>query len=309
LTRRWLVGTLLAVLFGVACFYLGLWQWHRHEDKQVKVDAIARHYDASPVPLEQALAAGPLTPERQWTRVTLRGTYAPGSDLLVRNRTLDQTVGFEVLTPLSTDGHVVLVDRGWVPNAQDAETTPPADPAPAGEVAVTGWLRTDEPSLGRDLPHPQLASIDLTDARAQVPALSPLDWYVVLGSQQPAASPGAHPVRPLPRPEEDLGPHQAYAYQWWLFMPGGVVFVWWAMRRELLLADSETEDGTEGDIEGDIEGDGTWRPAPGEGSVGHVPVGVDRAAAPAASDRPSRPARPAKPARPRKVRIWDEEDA
>ena len=39
-------------------------------------------------------------------------------------------------------------------------------------------------------------------------------------------------MRLLPRPEEDLGPHQAYAYQWWLFMPGGVVFIFFALRRE-----------------------------------------------------------------------------
>jgi cytochrome oxidase assembly protein ShyY1 len=233
LTRRWLAGSLLAVLFGVACFYLGLWQWHRHVDKQTKADAIATNYDATPVPLERALAAGPLTPERQWTRVTLSGTYAIGSDLLVRNRTIDQTVGFEVLTPFTTTVGTLLVDRGWVPNADEATTTPPADPPPAGQVEVTGWLRTDEPSLGRDLPHPQLASINIVDARAQDAGLSDLDWYVVLGSQQPAAGAGAHPVRPLPRPEEDLGPHQAYAYQWWIFMFGGVAFVGWAMRREL----------------------------------------------------------------------------
>jgi hypothetical protein len=56
---------------------------------------------------------------------------------------------------------------------------------------------------------------------------------VVLGAQQPPISAGAHPLRTLPRPEEDLGPHQAYAYQWWLFLPGGLVFVIIAMRREL----------------------------------------------------------------------------
>jgi cytochrome oxidase assembly protein ShyY1 len=246
LTRRWLVGTLLAVLFGVACFYLGLWQWHRHVDKQTKADAIATNYDALPVPVERAVAAGPLTPERQWTRVTLTGTYASGSDLLVRNRTIDQTVGFDVLTPLTTSVGTVLVDRGWVPNADEATTAPAADPPPSGEVRVTGWMRTDEPSLGRDLPRPQLASINVGDARAQDAGLSDLDWYVVLGSQQRAAATGEHPVRPLPRPEEDLGPHQAYAYQWWLFMFGGVAFVVWAMRRELESA-SEEEVGAGGD--------------------------------------------------------------
>ena len=231
----------MAVLFGVACFYLGLWQWHRHVEQRTKVDAIARNYGAAPAAFSPALVGSGLPQERQWTRVTLTGTYAAGSDLLVRNRTLDQTVGFEVLTPFQTEGVTVLVDRGWVPNAENAETSPAVDPPPTGSVEVTGWLRTGEVSLGRDLPRPQLASINVGDARAQVPSLSSLDAYVVLGAQSPAARAGDHPVRVLPRPEEDLGPHQAYAYQWWLFMPGGLVFVVFAIRREAQAATEGTE--------------------------------------------------------------------
>jgi hypothetical protein len=95
-------------------------------------------------------------------------------------------------------------------------------------------------SLGRDLPRPQLASINVADARTQVPALSPVDAYVVLGAQQPTATAGEHPLRLLPRPEEDLGPHQAYAYQWWLFMPGGLIFIFFAVRREAAAQRAET---------------------------------------------------------------------
>lgn len=232
LTRRWLLGTLAAVVFGVACFYLGMWQWHRHVEQRTKVDAIANNYDATPQPFSPALVEQPLTPERQWTHVTLTGTYAAASDLLVRNRTLNSTVGFEVLTPLQTDGLTILVDRGWVPNGANAETIPAVDAPPTGPVEVTGWLRTGEVSLGRDVPRPQMVSINIADARAQVPSLSSVDAYVVLGSQQPATVDGGHPLQPLPRPEEDLGPHQAYAYQWWLFMPGGVLFVFFAIRRQ-----------------------------------------------------------------------------
>ena len=241
LTRRWLLSTLVAVLFGVACFYLGLWQWHRHVEQRTKVDAIARNYGAAPVAFSPALVGTGLPPERQWTKVSLTGTYTAGSDLLVRNRTLDQTVGFEVLTPFRTDGTTILVDRGWVPNAENAETTPAVDPPPTGDVEVTGWLRTGEVSLGRDLPRPQLASINVADARAQVASLSGLDAYVVLGAQSPAAPAGGHPVRVLPRPEEDLGPHQAYAYQWWLFMPGGLLFIVFAIRREAQTVEGETD--------------------------------------------------------------------
>ena len=38
-----------------------------------------------------------------------------------------------------------------------------------------------------------------------------LDAYLVLGSEQPSG-PGPH----RSRPDTDLGPHQAYAFQWWL---------------------------------------------------------------------------------------------
>ncbi|KRF41390.1 SURF1 family protein [Terrabacter sp. Soil810] len=240
LTRRWLLWTLVAVLFGVACFYLGLWQWHRHVEQRTKVDAIARNYGATPVAFAPALVGSPIPPERQWTRVTLTGTYAADTDLLVRNRTLDSTVGFEVLTPMQTGDLTLLVDRGWVANAADAETSPPVDPPPSGPVQVTGWLRTGEVSLGRDLPRPQMASINVADARTQVPSLGEVDAYLVLGAQQPTAVAGHHPLRLLPRPEEDLGPHQAYAYQWWLFMPGGLVFICFAIRREAAVRRAET---------------------------------------------------------------------
>jgi cytochrome oxidase assembly protein ShyY1 len=229
--------TVVAILFGVACWILGSWQWGRHVEQRTKVTAIESNYAAAPVPLETALTdleEGTLAPEGQWTRVTFSGSYQAGTDLMVRNRTRDQTVGFEVLTPFRTGDRVVLVDRGWVPNAREADTAPRADPPTSGEVMVTGWLRSGEPDLGRDLPEPQLASVSLSDARARVPALDDPDVYVVLGEQSPAAPAGEHPVLPLPRPDEGLGPHQAYAIQWWLTMPAGVVFVVFAMRRQLI---------------------------------------------------------------------------
>lgn len=232
-TRRWLGATAVAIVFAVACWFLGAWQWGRHVEQRTKVAAIQHNYTAAPQPLSAA-PRGALTPEQQWTRVTFTATYVAGEDLLVRNRTLNQTVGFEVLTPAQTGEGTLLVDRGWVPNATDAETTPPADSPPSGAVTITGWLRTGEPSLDRHLPRPQLASISIADARQAVPTLSDRDVYVVLGSQTPAAPVGPHPVTPLPKPDEDLGPHQAYAYQWWLFMPGGLLFIYFALRREVV---------------------------------------------------------------------------
>ena len=236
LSRRWLVATLVAILFGLACFFLGRWQWSRYVEKRTKVAAIESNYDAAPVSLETALAV-PLTPERQWTRVRLTGTYAANADLLARNRPLDKVLGYEVLTPFTSGGgRTLLIDRGWVQSGGSAASAPTVQPPPDGKVEVTGWLRTGEVSLGRDLPAGQLASINVADARTQRPQVDPTDVYILLGEQDPAPPRSATSPLPLPRPEEDLGPHQAYAIQWWLTMPGGLVFVWWAMGRELTLS-------------------------------------------------------------------------
>jgi cytochrome oxidase assembly protein ShyY1 len=235
LSRRWIVATLVAILFGLACFFLGRWQWSRYVEKRTKVAAIESNYDAAPVPLETALSA-PLTPERQWTRVRFTGSYAANADLIARNRPLDKLLGYEVLTPFTSGGGpTLLVDRGWVQSGGSAAAAPTVQPPPDGTVEVTGWLRTGEVSLGRDLPAGQLGSINIADARVQRPQVGATDVYVLLGEQDPPPTRTAATPLPLPRPEEDLGPHQAYAIQWWLTMPGGLVFVWWAMRRELTL--------------------------------------------------------------------------
>ena len=115
--------TVVAILFGVACWMLGSWQWSRHVEQRTKVMAIEQNYEADPVPIATVLAHGVggrrqgagLTAEQQWSRVTLQGSYRPGPDLMVRNRTKDQTVGFEVLTPFVTDGLTILVDRDGCP--------------------------------------------------------------------------------------------------------------------------------------------------------------------------------------------------
>ena len=58
LTRRWLLMTVAAVLFGVACWMLGSWQWSRHVEQRTKVTAIEQNYEADPVPIATVLAHG-----------------------------------------------------------------------------------------------------------------------------------------------------------------------------------------------------------------------------------------------------------
>jgi cytochrome oxidase assembly protein ShyY1 len=227
LTGRMLAGLALAIAFAVVCVLLGRWQWGRYEDKVTRAAAITTHYTAAPVPLVSMLGRLPLAESDEWTRVSTTGRYAVQQQLLVRNRALSGAGGLEVLVPLDLDGDAggrLLVDRGWVANPASAADLPAVPPAPAGTVTVQGWLRHGEVDLGKGLPEGQLASITVADARAQVGGAL-LDTYLVLESEQTPS--GVVPARPTPleQPDTGLGPHQAYAYQWWLTSTFGFVLL------------------------------------------------------------------------------------
>jgi len=242
MSRRWLTALAVAAIFAVACVLLGRWQWGRHEDKVARAQRINSHYLASPVPLSTAMPGtdAKLPTGKEWTAVTATGRYADQSLMLVRNRPNNGVFGYEVVVPLQlSDGTTLLVDRGWIPNGQSAAEPSPVPATPAGNITVTGWLRLGEPSLGRQLPRGQLASINLTEARARTG--SPLyGAYLILRSEAMAAgqggSAGGQITRPEPleKPDTDEGPHLAYALQWWFGAPVGFVLVFFGIRRELL---------------------------------------------------------------------------
>ena len=80
-----------------------------------------------------------------------------------------------------------------------------------------------------------LASVNTAEAGEAlgVELLSP---YVIVQSE---SVDGTTPPKPmaLEPPDEGLGPHLAYAYQWWLGMSAGFVLIWLGVRREFREAD------------------------------------------------------------------------
>lgn len=231
LTPRWLGATALAALFALACVFLGQWQWARHEDRVQRADAIARNYGAVPVPLDRVLSSPgvTLTADQQWTRVTLSTSFDPSPTLFARNRPNQGTYGFEVLGVADAAGGRLVVDRGWAPYGADATVLPTVAPPPGGPVTLTGWLRDGEPDLDRSLPDNQLASINLALIATTID--SPVyQAYLVLDPASPGGASAGSGMAPLEVPVGDLGPHQAYAYQWWLVAPLGFVLVFQLVR-------------------------------------------------------------------------------
>ncbi|MGL4745747.1 MAG: SURF1 family cytochrome oxidase biogenesis protein [Dermatophilaceae bacterium] len=233
-TPRWLGALLLAALFAVACYHLGWWQYDRHAARVQVGERLDTVYRADPVPLGSVLSPAGVDPDREWTRVVVRGRYRSGP-VFVRDRILDSNPGLGLLWALEPDdgGPALVVDRGWVPvSAQGAAVLPTAPAAPPGPVEVVGWVRRGEASRGRDLPTRQLASMNVAEAGREL-GVDPLPGYLQLESER--LPDGSAPPRPQPlgEPDRSLGPHLAYAYQWWLTTVLGFGLVWFGIRREV----------------------------------------------------------------------------
>ncbi|GAB3151896.1 SURF1 family protein [Micromonospora sonneratiae] len=242
LTPRWLGIFALTLVAAMVMVLLGNWQLDRYRER----DAINKRIDAAteiaPVPLTEALpgpgdaagTAGQAPPEETaWTRVTATGRYDSNNIILVRGRTVNNQVGFEVLTPLIlADGSAVLVDRGWIPPAPEGANARPAIPAvPTGEVTVVGRVRMSESRP--DTPQRRDGQIEtrrisVSRLAAELPYPS-YGAFLLLDEQTPAADPAfsAIPVR-----HENNWQNGGYVVQWWLFALMTLIGFGWLARRE-----------------------------------------------------------------------------
>lgn len=242
LTPRWL-GMLAVVLVAAAgMVQLGNWQLGRYQERTAANDRIDAAEKLPPAPLAEVLprpggragTAGQAPPaDEAWTRVTVTGRYDTTNLVLVRGRTVDSRVGFEVVTPLIlADGTAVLVDRGWVPPGQgDATAQPQVPAAPSGEVTVVGRVHMSEShpdSIFRRDGSIETRRITVPQIAGQLPY--PIyGAYLLLDDQTPPADPAfsAIPVR-----HENNWQNGGYVVQWWLFAVMALVGFGWLARRE-----------------------------------------------------------------------------
>ncbi|HEX5542828.1 MAG TPA: SURF1 family protein [Micromonospora sp.] len=242
LTPRWLGILALTLVAAAVMVMLGNWQLSRYQERSAINERIDAAVQAPPAPLAGVLpgagdspgVAGPPPPvESEWTRVTATGRYDTDNVVLVRGRTLNGRVGFEVLTPLVlADGSAVLVDRGWVPAAPGGAAAHPEVPeAPSEEVTVVGQLR---------LPERANAQVSRRDGRIEtrrigVPRLArelpyPIyGGYLLLNEQNPAADPV---FSAIPVGYQNNWQNAAYVVQWWLFALMAPIGFGWVVRRE-----------------------------------------------------------------------------
>jgi cytochrome oxidase assembly protein ShyY1 len=235
-TPRWLGLAVLALFLAVVMAGLGNWQLHRYHERSAINARIDAGGSGPTVPIAQVLPppggtaarVGPSVPKTvEWTRVEVTGRYDSRHEILARGRTVNGSVGFEVLTPLVlSDGSTVLVDRGWLPSPPGGAVARPDVPAPpAGEVTVVGPLR--RPESGADKP------VDGSVRRVS-PARLGLPYpvyggYVMLDEQTPAAD---SRFTPVPADHENAWQNAGYVVQWWAFAALTIVGYGYLARRE-----------------------------------------------------------------------------
>jgi len=227
---RWVLLALITLAACALFVVLGRWQWHRHDDRRERNAQVIAALEAPVEPLSAVISSGSgLVPSDEYRQVSLTGEYDAVGQVLQRNP--KGRSGFNVLTPLVTEGdQALLVNRGWVPggttdsNTPDVDVTPPTD-----TVEAIVRLRLSESNDGRTAPEGQTYTVDVS-ALGISDEYTLVDAYGELVEQQPP------PPSDIELPETEapgLGPHQMYAYQWWLFVPIAIVGFFLLARREL----------------------------------------------------------------------------
>ena len=208
---------------------LGRWQWHRHDDRRERNEQVVAALEAPVAPLGSVVPSGTgLAAADEYRQVSLIGQYDPSGQVLQRNP--KGRSGFNVLTPLVTgDDEALLVNRGWVPGGTTDTNTPDVDVTPpTGPIEAVVRLRLSESSDGRTAPEGQTYTVDVS-ALSRSSEYTLMDAYGELIEQEPP------PPSDIELPETEppgLGPHQMYAYQWWLFVPIAIIGFFLLARRE-----------------------------------------------------------------------------
>jgi surfeit locus 1 family protein len=209
-----LVG--VAVLIG-----LGTWQIERKAWKENLNSTLSERLRAAPAPLPAPATWSTLTPAQdEFRRVEFPASFLHDREVVVYSagsafRPDVSGPGYWVFTPAQLpDGRVVMVDRGFVPEARRTPVARPQGQVP-GEVRILGVLRWPE-HPGWFTPEPQPAA-NLWFHRdpagmARAKGVGPVAPFYV--AQEGPVPPGGLP-KPGPLAANLRDPHLQYALTWY----------------------------------------------------------------------------------------------
>lgn len=117
----------------VSMIALGNWQMRRLAWKLDLIESVQARAFGDPVPAPQDAAP-------EYLRVFATGSFAHDQSLRIKAVT-EIGPGYWIMTPLVTDGMILWINRGFVPNTLEQG----AWERPQGQQRVTGLVRPDQP--------------------------------------------------------------------------------------------------------------------------------------------------------------------
>lgn len=205
----------LAMLLGVVVFtYLGAWQTGKGERLAAELAQRALRTQLGAAPVTSTLLDGPATQDMPMVVV---GTYDAQYQFFLDNRQENGQPGVHVMTPLKIEGSEtrVLVNRGWIGWSQGRSVLPVVT-TPGGRVQISGLATVPSTKKFFLMPDRPEAHAKLW-SRIDMPRVVSLIGHplqpVVL--QQTGGDAPDTLVRHWAPPEDRVGMHRGYAFQWY----------------------------------------------------------------------------------------------
>jgi surfeit locus 1 family protein len=232
--RRWWWTTLLVVALMILLARLGVWQLDRLAQRRAANAQLMAALESPPIDLNREIAAyaavapGEAPPDLADRDVTARGAFDFDHGFILKLQSWQGQSGVHLITPFVLEGSdvAVLVDRGWIPDAEYAAGHTYEDGAAdtvAGFIALTETIRrrTAEAVVPVS-PADEIFRVDVAALAEELP-------YDVAPFYVKAGGPADTMRLPIPAEKEiDLseGPHLSYAIQWFIFSLGlGIGYV------------------------------------------------------------------------------------
>jgi surfeit locus 1 family protein len=229
-----LVPTLFVVPGLSLLIGLGVWQIARLHEKEALIVSIETGFNSAPEPLDRLLATG--AADAEWHHVRISGHFLHDKEQYLFAQGPMGATGVHVVTPLvQSDGRIVLVDRGFVPD-QLRDPARRAQGQIAGQMSLTGVVRLPE-KPGAFTPAPDLKTrlwfvkdVPAMAKAARVPVLP------VLIEADARPNPGGWPLGGQTRIDIP-NDHLQYAVTWFALALAllGVYFVYHHSRGRLTL--------------------------------------------------------------------------
>ena len=231
--KRWITWALLVSFFSVACFFLSQWQFNRRAEALSKIQTVANNFDLAPVPLERVASPDSFELSNEWRPVKLSGKFLAEHAVLVRNRPYNGSPGFLQVVPFELgSGEVIAIETGWIPTGSDNQAPKMIPFPPETEQEIVARVRPVEPTLNRDAPEKQIATINVQALIEKENLTGPV--YKSVYARLANSYSNAEFPKVLPKPELNEGNHLSYALQWILFALMAFSALAWAIRQEII---------------------------------------------------------------------------